>query len=172
LGGLGIGAEQIDHVKADSAANVRWLYMNPFTRNLLATLLGLAIGSGVNMAIVVVGARIVPPPAGIDMSDAKSIADSVHLLTPRHFAFPFLAHAIGTFAGALVAYLAACGRRSAYSYVIGVLFLAGGIAASTMIPAPAWFVALDLLVAYLPMAYLGSKVGHKITRNRIVQSGA
>lgn len=142
--------------------------MNPFTRNLLATLLGLVVGSGVNMAIVVIGSRVVPPPAGIDMSDAKSISDSVHLLTPRHFTFPFLAHAMGTFVGGLVAYLLACGRRSAYAYVIGVLFLAGGIAAATMIPAPRWFVALDLLAAYLPMAYLGSKLGRRITRSRQV----
>jgi hypothetical protein len=36
------------------------------------------------------------------------------------------------------------------AYAIGVLFLCGGIAASFMIAAPAWFIALDLVVAYLP----------------------
>jgi hypothetical protein len=28
-----------------------------------------------------------------------------------------------------------------------------------MIPAPAWFIALDLIAAYLPMAWLGAKLG-------------
>ena len=40
--------------------------------------------------------------------------------------------------------------------------LIGGIAACFMIPAPAWFMALDLLVAYLPMAWLAIRLGKKI----------
>jgi hypothetical protein len=31
-----------------------------------------------------------------------------------------------------------------------------------MIHAPAWFIALDLLAAYLPMAWLGIQVGARI----------
>ncbi len=93
------------------------------------------------------------------MSDAKSLAAVIHLLAPRHFLFPFLAHAVGTLAGALAAHLVASTHRSALAYVIGALFLAGGIAAACMIPAPAWFIALDLLVACLPMAWLGTRLG-------------
>jgi hypothetical protein len=40
--------------------------------------------------------------------------------------------------------------------IVGVVFLAGGIAATFMIPAPTWFMVLDVVVAYLPMAYLGA----------------
>jgi hypothetical protein len=36
------------------------------------------------------------------------------------------------------------------------------VAASFMIPAPAWFIALDLLVAYLPMAWLATQLGARI----------
>jgi len=43
----------------------------------------------------------------------------------------------------------------ALAWVVGALGLAGGIAAARMIPAPTWFVVLDLVVAYLPMAWLG-----------------
>ena len=28
-----------------------------------------------------------------------------------------------------------------------------------MIPAPAWFIALDLIVAYIPMAWIGGRLG-------------
>jgi hypothetical protein len=46
--------------------------------------------------------------------------------------------------------------------VIGAVFLCGGVAASFMIPAPAWFIALDLLVAYLPMAWLSIQIGTRV----------
>ena len=110
------------------------------------------------MALVMTGPQVFPPPAGINMNDAKSLAAGVHLLEPKHFLFPFLAHALGTFAGAVTTHLAAATRRSALAYLIGGLFLAGGIAAAFVIPAPAWFLALDLLGAYLPMAWLGARL--------------
>lgn len=31
-----------------------------------------------------------------------------------------------------------------------------------MIPAPAWFIALDLLAAYLPMAWLSIQIGTRM----------
>ena len=72
---------------------------------------------------------------------------------------PFLAHALGTFVGALVAWLIAARHKARMAYVIGIVFLCGGIAAAFMIPAPPWFIALDLLVADLPMAWLAARVG-------------
>lgn len=128
----------------------------------MAVILGLVLGGFINMGLVTLGPHIIPPPPGVDMSDVKSLSASVHLLEPKHYLFPFLAHAIGTFAGALVAYLIALTYRAAYSYAIGVLFLIGGIAASSMIPAPAWFITLDLVVAYLPMAWLAVRLGSRI----------
>ena len=64
--------------------------------------------------------------------------------------------------GALVAYLVAASHRPVFAYVIGVCFLAGGIAAARMIPAPVWFVVLDLAAAYVPMAFLGTLLGRRI----------
>jgi hydrogenase-4 membrane subunit HyfE len=87
-------------------------------------------------------------------------------MQPKHFVFPFLAHALGTLVGALTAHLIAASRRSVFAYVIGGLNLAGGIAASFMIPAPTWFIALDLLVAYLPMAWLASKLGRTLRKEQ------
>ena len=78
----------------------------------------------------------------------------MHLLAPRHFLMPFLAHALGTLAGALAAYLIAASYKAPMAYAIGAVFLCGGVAASFMIPAPAWFIAVDLSVAYVPMAWL------------------
>lgn len=103
-----------------------------------------------------------PPPAGVDVSNAASIKASIHLFEAKHFLFPFLAHAGGTFVGALVAFVVAGSHRVAFAYTLGVLFLAGGIAACFMIPAPAWFMFLDLVVAYIPMAWLAALLGRRV----------
>ena len=136
--------------------------MKTILRNSFAVVVGLVLGGIVNMAFVVAGSYVIPPPSGVDMSDATSLAAGVHLLAPKHFLFPFLAHGLGTLAGALATYLAATTRRLALAYVIGAFFMAGGIAAAFMIPAPAWFIAFDILVAYLPMAWLGTRLGRGI----------
>lgn len=97
----------------------------------------------------------------------------MHLFEPRHFVMPFLAHAVGTLAGALAAYLIAVTHKLPIALAIGVVFLCGGVAASFMIPAPAWFIALDLLVAYIPMAWLGARLGaHFMRRTSHAPTGA
>jgi len=151
---------------SDNSADVchnAWPYPMTILRNILALIVGFVAGSVVNMALVTIGPRMIPAPAGVDVSNAESIAASIHLFEPKHFVFPFLAHALGTFAGALVAFLIAASHRTVFAFVVGVLFLAGGIAASFMIPAPPWFIALDLVAAYLPMAWLATRVGHRMT---------
>src|SRR5687768_5892330 len=119
-------------------------------RNALAIIAGFVIGSVVNMALITLSPSLVPLPAGVNVSDPESMRTSIHLFQPRHFVMPFLAHALGTLAGAVAAYLISATHRAQVAYAIGVLFLCGGIAASFMIPAPVWFIALDLLLAYLP----------------------
>ena len=136
--------------------------MNTILRNVLAVVAGVVAGSVVNMALATLGPSLVPPPAGVDVTNAQGLAKAMPLLEPRHFVMPFLAHAIGTLAGALVAFLVAASHKARFAYAIGAVFLCGGIAASFMIPAPAWFIALDLVVAYLPMAWLGARIGSRL----------
>ena len=131
-------------------------------RNALAIIAGVVIGGVVNGALITISPSLIPPPAGVDVGSAESLAKGMHLFGARHFVMPFLAHALGTFAGALAAFLVAATHRKAMAYVIGAVFLCGGVAASFMIPAPAWFIALDLLAAYLPMAWLAIQVGTRI----------
>lgn len=138
--------------------------MPKLVRNLLAFLAGIAIGSGVNLALITLSPSLIPPPAGVDVTSAEGLSRAMHLFEPRHFVIPFLAHALGTLAGALAAFLIAVTYKAPIAYVIGAVFLCGGVAASFMIPAPTWFIALDLLVAYLPMAWLGIQTGTVLTR--------
>jgi hypothetical protein len=131
-------------------------------RNVLAFLAGIVIGGGVNMALITVSPWLIPPPAGVDVSSTEGLSKAMQLFQPRHFIMPFLAHAVGTLVGALAAYLIAASYRAQIAYMIGVVFLCGGVAASFLIPAPSWFIALDLLTAYLPMAWLGIQIGRRI----------
>jgi hypothetical protein len=133
-------------------------------RNALALIGGIAIGGAVNMALITLGTSVIAPPAGVDVNDAASLSASMHLFEPRHFLMPFLAHAVGTLAGSLASYVIAATHKVSIAYVVGAVFLCGGVAASFMIPAPTWFIALDLVVAYLPMAWIGVQIGTRMTR--------
>jgi hypothetical protein len=136
--------------------------MPKLLRNTLAIVAGLVVGGTINMAIVTLSPAIIPPPAGIDVNNAESLSRGIHLFEPRHFIMPFLAHALGTLAGALVAYLVTATVKARFALAIGVVYLCGGIAASFMIPAPAWFIALDLLAAYLPAAWIAVQLGRRL----------
>ena len=135
--------------------------MNPVLRNILAILAGLVFGSAVNMGLIMIGPKIIPLPAGYEAMDMESLKASFHLLELRHFIFPFLAHAIGTLAGAIVASLIAASHKMKIALGIGAAFLLGGISTVFMIPAPIWFTALDLIGAYIPMGWLGGKITEK-----------
>lgn len=135
--------------------------MRAFLKGLLAVVVGLVVGSAVNMGLILLGARVVPAPAGVDTTTSKGLAAAMPLLGPAHFVFPFLAHALGTFAGALLATWIAGRVSRVPAAVIGVLFLAGGIASCFMLPAPRWFEVLDMVLAYLPFAWLGYRLGRR-----------
>ena len=135
-------------------------------RNLLAVLVGIAIGGSLNMALITAGSSLIPPPAGVDVGNAESLALAMPLFEPRHFLMPFLAHAVGTFVGAVLAYWIAASHKTRFALAIGLVFLCGGIAASFMIPAPGWFIALDVLLAYLPTAWLGARLGAYLSGSR------
>lgn len=137
--------------------------MPSLLRNLLAVVAGVIIGGAVNMVLITLSPMLIPPPAGVDVTNSESLAAAMALFEPRHFVMPFLAHAAGTFVGALAAYLIAATCKVPFAYAIGVLYLCGGVAASFMLPAPAWFIALDLLAAYLPMAWLAIRAGKRMT---------
>lgn len=127
-------------------------------RNILAIIAGAIAGSIVNMGLIVGGSSLIVPPAGVDPSDMESLKASMHLFGPQHFVFPFLAHALGTFAGAAIATLVAASHKMKFAIAIGVLFLVGGIANTFMLPAPVWFIVFDLLLAYIPTSYVAGKI--------------
>ena len=132
--------------------------MNPIIKNILAVLVGAIAGSAVNMGIIMISSSIIPPPEGVDNTTMEGLKAGIHLFQPKHFVFPFLAHALGTFAGALLAAIIAANRKMLFALVIGGFFLAGGITNILMLPSPIWFTVLDIVGAYIPMAFLAGKL--------------
>jgi len=137
--------------------------MNPTVRNVLAVVAGLVIGSVVNMALINASGTVIPPPSSADVTTLEGLKASIHLFEPKHFIFPFLAHALGTLVGAAAAAFLAASSRLAIAMTIGALFLAGGTANVLMLPAPLWFDVVDLVGAYIPMAWLGWKLAARKT---------
>ena len=129
--------------------------MRNVLRLVVAIVLGFVAGSAVNMGLILVSGSVIPPPPGADVTTTEGLKASMHLFEPKHFVFPFLAHALGTFAGALVATLLAPDRSRGPAAVVGALFFVGGCFAAFMLPAPAWFNAVDLMLAYGPPALAG-----------------
>ncbi len=132
--------------------------MNPIAKNSYAVLSGLVVGSLVNMGLVNIGPLVIPLPEGADVSTMENLSESMKLFTPVNFLVPFLAHALGTLSGAFIAAKFAANHHMKFAMCIGAFFLIGGVTAVMMLGGPLWFNASDLLLAYIPMGYLGGVV--------------
>lgn len=125
--------------------------MHPILRNILAVIVGVVVGSIVNMTIVMQGTL----PEGVNM---ENLAENMHLFEANHFVMPILGHALGTLAGAILAGLIAATHKTRFALSIGVFFLFGGIANIMMLKFPLIPAVLDLVLAYIPMGWLGGKI--------------
>jgi hypothetical protein len=134
--------------------------MSSTLKNILAIIAGLVIGSIVNMGIIMISSSVIPPPNGADVTTMEGLKESLHLFEPKHFLFPFLAHALGTLVGAIVASKIAATKKKTMALIVGCFFLLGGIINAFILPGPIWFNAVDILFAYTPMALLGYKISN------------
>jgi hypothetical protein len=139
--------------------------MKSVGKNILAVIAGVVVGSLVNIVLVNIGPSVVPLPEGADISTMENLRDSMKMFTPVNFIFPFLAHALGTLVGAFIAAKFAASHNMWFAMCIGVFFLMGGIAAVSMLGGPLWFNVADLLLAYLPMSFLGATLAGR-TRSK------
>lgn len=77
----------------------------------------------------------------------------------QHFLPPLIAHTVGAIVGSPAIF------KLGFSYSIQVatdvtlLNLLGGLVAARTIPAPRWLMAEDLVWSYLPMGWLGYRLG-------------
>lgn len=135
--------------------------MKPTLKNILAIIIGWVGGSAVNLGLVQIG-HMVFPIEGVDLNDMDALAEAMPTMDYEFFIFPFLAHALGTLVGAIIAGVIAATHKMKFALGIGVLFLLGGIMVNYMLPGPTWFAFVDIIVAYIPMAYIGGKIALRL----------
>ena len=119
---------------------------------------GMILGGTINMVLVETGMFVFPAPSGFDLSTEAGLKSAMSLLSFEHFIFPFLSHALGTLTGAIFVSRFAQ-HKQILAYSIGIAFMIGGIAMVFMVGGPIWFIIIDLTIAYLPMAWLGYRLG-------------
>jgi len=129
--------------------------MNPTLRNILSVIAALVIGGVINAGIIQMGPTLIAAPEGVNPSDIESIKANVHLYSAKHFIVPFLAHAIGTLAGAYAVCRLAASHYKKLALIIGAFFLLGGIMMAIALPEFWKFSIIDLIFAYFPFAILG-----------------
>lgn len=100
-------------------------------------------------------------PEGIDVMNIENYNANAHLLDFKNYITPFLAHAIGTFMGAFVCTKMAVDRKLWLAMLIGILFFVGGAMEIYERSTPMWFILLDLIFAYFPMAYIAYYFANK-----------
>jgi len=138
------------------------MVLNPTLKNILAVIAGIIVGSIVNMSLIIVSGKIIPPPNGIDVTTEAGLKTAMHLMEPKHFLFPFLAHALGTLIGAFITAFLAANNKLILAVVIGTIFLFGGISMIISLTAPMWFNITDAIFAYIPMALFGYYLAFKL----------
>ena len=131
--------------------------MNPTFKNILAVVIGVFIGMIVNGGLISLGHSVIALPEGADVSTYEKLKESMHMFGSEQYIFPFLAHSLGTLVGAFVAALMAATYKMRIAVGIGVFFLIAGIINCFLLPAPVWFIIIDIL-AYVPAGYLGWKL--------------
>ncbi len=134
--------------------------MNPILRNILGVIVGIGVCLFLNGSLLGLLLDLVGPPVGFDPNKI----DTYRLLQAEHLMAPFTAHAVGSFIGGLLAALIAATHRMNLALLVGGLHMIGGIVAAFLIPAPLWFIVLDLAAAYLPMAWLGGRAALMLRR--------
>lgn len=122
--------------------------------NSLIFVVAIFVGSNVNMALINLGPKLIAMPKGFDLTTEKGLIAAMPFMEAKHFLFPFLAHAFGTFIAALLIFVLMKEKSNYYSFFAAALFFLGGAYMVKVLPAPLWFNVTDLILAYFPMVFL------------------
>lgn len=128
--------------------------MKQILKNIVIVILGIIVGMIVNIGLIILGGIIFPPSENFESMNAMN-------WDFKYFIFPFLAHSIGTLSGAII--VAKLSKKSSIilPLIVGMYFLLGGIYMIIILPAPMWFILLDVILGYIPMALLGWKLANE-----------
>ena len=128
--------------------------MKQTLKNIGIVILGLIIGMIVNIGLIILGGIVFVPSENFEPMNAMN-------LDFKYFIFPFLAHSMGTLSGAFISSKLSRNYHIIIPGIVGLYFLSGGIYMATILPAPIWFICLDLIICYIPMCLLGWSLNKK-----------
>lgn len=132
--------------------------------NLFVFVVCVLTGGMLNGIIVKYSSAIIPPPIGFDLTTEEGLKAAMQVMEPKHFIMPFLAHALGTLVGAFLVTLFIKERKLFRALLVGFLFFLAGTYMVFILPSPLWFDAVDLGLAYIPMAWLGYKLAILVSK--------
>ncbi len=126
-------------------------------RNILAVIVGLAVGMAANMALIMLNAYVLfPMPAGMDMNDLEQLQGYIATLPMMAFFVVMAAHLSQSFVGGWVAARMGSSQPMLLAMIVGFVTLAGGIMMFMDVQGPAWmFIELPL---YLVVAWLAGRM--------------
>ena len=135
--------------------------MNPILRNILGFIAGLVVGMAANMFFINISGKVIALPEGVDPNNYESLKASIANgdFGFKHYIMPFIAHASQALLGAFICTKIAASFEKGFSLILGGIGLIGGIAAAYMLGTPPIATGIDLLFAYIPMAWIGWKLG-------------
>ena len=125
--------------------------MKQLLKNIGILIFGIIIGMIVNIGLIIIGGIIFP------LSESFEPMNAINW-DLKYFIFPFLAHSVGTLSGSFLVSKLSRNSNIIFPLIVGLYFLSGGIYMVTILPAPMWFVFLDLIVCYIPMSLIGWRI--------------
>ena len=138
--------------------------MKGIVLNVLVFVACVFAGGIANGLIINYSGTIIPPPVGSNLTTEEGLKAAMAVMEPKHFIMPFLAHAIGTLVGAFFVTLFSKDRKLFRALLVGFLFFLGGAWMVFELPSPLWFDAVDLGLAYIPMAWIGYKLAQRFSK--------
>jgi hypothetical protein len=129
--------------------------MHPILRSVLAVLGGAAVAFILIAAVELLGHRIYPLPADLDVNDPEALAGAMAKAPIGALLLVLLAWAVGTVAGAWVAARLSGRSHVLHGVIVGALLFAAAMANLLSFPHPIWF-WIAAIALFFPCAYLGA----------------
>ena len=126
-------------------------------RNIIAVVVGLFVGSLINMGLIRLNTEVLfPMPEGTSTEDTEAFNAYLAGLPATAFLVVMAAHLLQSLVGAFIAARIAAARPMLVAMIVGVLSLVGGVAALFMFEGPAWMPVE--LPFYLILAWFAGRI--------------
>lgn len=139
--------------------------MKDILRSILAFLLAIVVAYLITTTIIIFGHEIIPVPEGMNTNDFESIKSNFHLFKTKHFIFPLLAHAVGTFISAFIVSHFAVNHKFKYAVGIGFFFTLASLILTIRIGHFNWIGLLEI-GHYIPVSILAYKIWERTLKSR------